>query len=360
MSATAMTPTNTDLQIHKLFYDQCLKDIKVVVHNKSATHAFSAIEVYMTKISVEKYNSDMRGIMESYGFEPSFRCIEMIQLSSSTQQMLRIWTRTKRDEEKIRKSLECLYNTSPENKRNIIMRVHLARLLKIELAKFDEFYSSFSLIHLGKKRRLYFCQPTHCMRCDLFNYTNKTYMTLGYIAKLFQTHTTGFQSYTVSTNYYDRHERELMKLPNSTTFNHNGYDYRVQFNCHMYRDDIDKRTACFTIENPVLVTKTRPGDKTIREEMNYIFLCQDDHGNYYDKKFLKINYVVLTNDFDYEFDSFDEGSKASQQMKALVDEFQASNCGLSFYHYFLKKLPIEKQLLFVATFFTRQSVWRDF
>ena len=357
-----MTPTNTDRQIHKLFYDQCLKDIKVFVHDKSATHAFSAIKKYMEKISVEKYNSDVRGIMESFGFEPSSRCIEKIQLSSSTQQMLlRTWTHTKRDEEQILKSLECLYNTSPENKRDIIMRVHLARLFKIELAQFDEFYSSFSLIHLGKKCLLYFCQPTHCMCCDLFYYTDKTYMTLGYIAKLFQTNTTEFQSYTVKTDYYDRHECELMKLPNSTTFNHNGYDYRVQFNCHMYRDDIDKRTACFTIGNPVVYTKTRPGDKRTREVMNYIFLCQDYHGNYCDKKScVEGNYVVLTNDFEYKFDSFDEGSKASQQMKALVDEFQASNCRLSFFHYFLKKLPIEKQLLFVATFFTRQTVYRDF
>ena len=356
MSATAMTPTNTDPQIHKLFYAKCLEDIKVAVHNKFAKHASSAITKQMQRISVENCNSDVRRIMKSFGFEPPSQCIEKIQLSSSTQQMLRTLPHTKRDEEQILKSLERLFN-----KRNIILRVHLARIFKIELAQFDEFYSSFSLIHLGKKCLLYFCQPTHCMCSDLFNYTDKTYMTLGYIAKLFQTNTTEFQLYTVDTDYYDRHECELMKLPNSTTFNHNGYDYRVQFNCHMYRADIDKRTARFTIGNPVVYTKTRPGDKITREVMNYIFLCKDYHGNYCDKESCaEGNYVVLTNDFEYKFDSFDEGSKASQQMKALVDEFQASNCGLSFFHYFLKKLPIEKQLLFVATFFTRQTVYRDF
>jgi len=361
MSTIAMTPTNIDLQIHKLFFEQCLKNIKVVVHNKSATHAFSAIKKYMDEIRIDKYNSDVKKIMENFGLEPSSQCIEMMQLSSSTQQMLRTYTHTKRDEEHIRKSLMCMYDSSPANQTNIILRVHLARLLKVKLSQFDEFYSSFSLINLGKERHLYFCTPTDCGCCDLFHYSDKTYMTLGYIAKLFQTHTSGYQSYVESTSFYDRHERELMELPNRTEFKHNGYSYSVRFDCYMSRDDIDKRTASFTIGGPVSYTKSRAGDKTTREEMKYIFLKKDYDGHYTDKKqYTRGTYVVLTDDFEYDFDTFEEDSRASKQMKELVKEFTASNCGLSFFHYFLKKLPIEKQLLFVATFFTRQTVYRDF
>lgn len=362
MSAIAMTTTNTDFQIHKLFFEQCLKDIKIIVHNKSATNAASAIKEYMAKISIDKYNSDVRKILENSGLEPQSRCVEMIQLSEPVMRMLHQYQHTKRDDDQILKALMSIYDSNVGNQSNIILRIHLTRLLKIELSKLDDFYSSHQLIHLGKKSSFYFCTPTHCGCCKLFNYTDKTYMTLGYIAKLFQTHTTGYLSYDADTSYYDRHEQNLMEVPSSTHFDHNGYHYTVKFNCHMARDDIDKRTASFHIGNPITYTKTRSGDKTIKEEMKYIFLNYDSHGRYYDeeKRYYGRNFVVLTNDFDYKFDSFEKDTKASQQMKALVEEFTASNCGLSFFHYFLKKLPIEKQLLYVATFFTRQSVWRDY
>jgi hypothetical protein len=286
----------------------------------------------------------------------------MIQLSEPVRKMIHQYQHTKRDDDHILKVLMSIYDSNVDNQSNIILRIHLARLLKIELSKLDDFYSAHQLIHLGKKSSFYFCTPTHCGCCKLFNYTDKTYMTLGYIAKLFQTHTTGYASYDEDTEYYDRHEQKLMDVPSSTHFDHNGYHYNVSFDCYMSRDDIDKRTASFSIGNPITYTKTRPGDKTVREEMKYIFLNYDSHGRYYDdeKKYYSRNFVVLTDDFDYKFDSFDKDSKASQQMNTLVEEFKASNCGLSFFHYFLTKLPIEKQLLYVATFFTRQSVWRDY
>lgn len=316
----------------------------------------------MDEICIDKYNSDVMMILEKSGFEPQSRCVEMIKLSEPVVRMLHLHQHTKRDDDRILKALMSIYDSNVGNKSNIILRIHLARLLKIELSKLDDFYSTYLLIHLGKKSSVYFCTPTHCGCCKLFNYTDKTYMTLGYIAKLFQTHTTGYVSYDSTTSYYDRYEQNRMEVPCSTCFNHDGYNYTISFDCYMSRADIDKRTASFHIGNPVTYTKTRPGDKTIKEEMKYIFLKYDSDGKYWDeeKKYYRMNFVVLTNDFDYRFDSFEKDTKASQQMKALVEEFTASNCGLSFFHYFLKKLPIEKQLLYVATFFTRQSVWRDY
>ncbi len=355
-----MTPTNVDLQIHTLFYKQCLKDLKVVVHNKSAKHASSAIQDYMAKISIERYNADVTEILTNCGLESPSHCIEKVSLSSSTVKLLHQYQRTVRDDEHIRKTLMHFFDTNPANQTNIILRIHLAKLFKIELAKFDEFYSDQALIHLGKKTRLYFCTPTHCRCCNLFNYIDKTYMTLGYIAKLFQSHTTGFEFFTQETNFYDRHERDLMDLPHSTEFVYDHHHYIVPFHCKMNKGHINKRTSKFIIGNPIKYTKSRPGVKT-ECEMKYTFLLHDDAGEYHDRESCYGEmYVVLTDDFEYKFDSFEEGSKASQQMKELLDKHATSNSHMSFFHYFLTLLPIEKQLLFVATFFTRQSVYRDF
>lgn len=364
MSALESTSTKIDFEIHKLFYDQCVKDILVIAHNKSAKRASSAIAEYMAKINieVEKYNSDVKAILESCGFEPPSQCIQKIALSESAKNMQYFYQHTQRDDKYILEKLNFLYNLSLKNNtKNIILRIHLARYLQIDLSKFDEYYNMYNLINIGKTSPLYFCVPTHNKNENLFKYTDKTHMTLGYIAKLFQTHTTEFKFFVENTEFYDRHEYKLMQLPNSIVFNHDGYNYTVRFNCNMSRNDIDKRTASFHIGNPVMY-KTRPGDKTIEKEMNYIFLNDDSHGRYCDftKKYYGRNFVVLTNDFEYYFDTFEKDTNASQQMKALVEKFTASNCGLSFFHYFLTKLPIEKQLLYVTTFFTRQSVWRDY
>jgi hypothetical protein len=355
-----MTPTNVNLQIHRLFYEQCLDDIKVVVHNKSVKHASVALHQYMAKISIDRYNANVRDILTNCGLEPPSQCIEKVSLSSSTMKLLHKYQHTLRDYDHILTTLMHLYDASPENKTNIVLRIRLAELFEIELARFDEFYSSRVLINLGKKAPLYFCTPTNCRCCDLFNYTDKTYLTLGYIMKLFQSHTTGFKFFVEKTDFYERNSRKLMVLPSSIEFTYNDYNYIVRFNCSMFRMDIDKRTASFSI-SPVTYTKSRPGDKMIQSKMNYIFLCYDSAGLYSERKSCdNDDYVVLTKDFEYSFDGFEEGSKASQQMKALLDEFKASDSYMTFFHYFLTKLPIEKQLLFVATLFTRQSVYRDF
>jgi hypothetical protein len=355
-----MTPTNVDLKIHTLFYEQCLKDLKVVVHNKSAKHASSAIQEYMAKISIDRYDADLKEILANCGLEPPSQCIEKVSLSSATVKQLHQYQRTVRDDEHIRKILMHLFDTNSANQTNIILRIHLARLFKIKLDKFDEYYASRRLIHLGKTYRLYFVTPTHCNCCKLFDYTDKTYMTLGYIAELFQKNTSNFKFYTTETSYYDRHEKEFMVLPHSISFDYNRCTYVIRFDCFMYSDDIDKRSAKFTISNNITYTKSRPGEKTIHEKMNYIFIKYDGDGYYWNKKTIRGEFVVLDDNFEYDFDSFEKNTRVSRDLKALVDEFKASESHMSFFHYFLTKLPIEKQLLFAATFFTRQSVYRDY
>jgi hypothetical protein len=356
-----MTPSNVDYEVlHKLFYEQCLKDLKVEVHNKCAEHASSAIQDYMAKISIEGHNAVVKQILTKYGFEPSSECIQKVSLSSSTVKQLHPYKPTKRDDEHIRKTLICLYYINPAHQADIILRTHLAKLFKIELTKFNEEFPLHALIYLGKNAELYFCIPTHCRCCKMFTYTDKTYMTLGYIAKLFQSNTTEFEFHTQNTNFYDRYERDLMVIPHHIEFVYDHHHYIVLFNCRMNKGHINKRTSKFIIGNPIKYTKSRPGVKT-EGEMKYTFLQHDIEGEYYDRESCyPETYVVLTDDFEYKFDSFEEGSKASQQMKELLDKHATSNSHMSFFHYFLTLLPIEKQLLFVVTYFTRQSVYRDF
>lgn len=369
MSATAMTSTNCDHQIYNMFYGRCMEELPIGRYNISIKKASNAIKK-LEETMIYEFNSNVRKIMESCDLDPSSQCIKKMEMTYSTHMKLekRKFVPHYSDVENIRQTLKDLYDAEPENRRNCILRFHLAKFYKIDISEFDlsddfdefeKFYAWCQIINRGKTSQFYFCHMTLYNGRDIFKSTNKVYMTLGYIAELFQIHTTGFMLNSKKTEFYEKSGEHPMCIPYHTKFDHDGYSYTIDFNCDMTEKHICKNIAKFTIGNPIKV-KLQSGGKTTYQHMDYIFLLYDRDGNYYNKDTCdKGNYVVLTSDFEYDFDTLKEDSVESNIMNSLVYKFKVSNCGISFFHYFLTQLPIEQQLLYVATFFTRQSVKRD-
>ncbi len=247
-----------------------------------------------------------------------------------------------------------LYRMLDWDPTNIIIKVNLAKLLKISYADFETRRRFKYYI----RQAIDFPTPYFTTFSSFHSEHSCTIATLGYMADQFNTHATNLRLKYYETEHLDRYEMSRLSVPDCVTYTYAGHTYSINLNCYMDEDHIQGRYAQFEI-GPITYYKTNIKTRVESiHRLNYSFICEDDSSIYYGdhKVFNSHKFVVLDCELNYEYDTFDNDSRAKEQMNELVNEYKKAKLKMPFFHFFLEKLPIEKRLVYIASFLPCQHI----